>query len=219
MKKLDTHFLILLFEAIARRLEESRDQLCALDGEIGDGDHGTSMANGFAAVADLGRKSKNAAVAPGAYMEKAANAFLCDVGATVGPLYSTAMLHAAQFFGDRQYRPLSDLDSLLQAFADGIVSRGNARQGDKTMLDAWLPAVRAAQDATRSGAAPGAVIRQATDAARRGAEATATMIASRGRAARLNERSLGKLDPGAISAVVILEAFSDAVEAVEREID
>ena len=93
----------------------------------------------------------------------------------------------------------------------GIARRGQAGPGDKTMLDAWLPAVRRAEQALGAGRSPAEAAWQAVDDARAGAEATAAMIASKGRAARLMERSLGHRDPGAVSAVLIIEAFAETV--------
>lgn len=209
MTTLDTQFLIHFFRSAADILEENRARLCALDGEVGDGDHGTSMANGFAAVAAIGPHNRDAP--PGAFLEAAATAFLSDVGATVGPLYASALMEVGRRFGQAQALPASSLEDLVTAFADGIAARGKAHQGDKTMLDAWWPAAHAAQKATRAGAEPGEVARRAAEAGRRGAETTATMIASRGRAARLKERSLGHPDPGAVSAALILEAFERTV--------
>ena len=202
MPEIGTQFLVGFFRDAADRLEENRARLCALDGEVGDGDHGTSMANGFAAVARMAPQSRT--LAPDPFLRAAASAFLSDVGATVGPLYASAFVEGAHACGEGNSSSVT-LDRLIAAFAEGIAARGKAGQGDKTMLDAWLPAVHAAQEAARGGAMPAEVARRAVEAGRRGAEATATMIASRGRAARLKERSLGHLDPGAVSAVLILE--------------
>ena len=206
-----TPFLVNFFQHAADRLEDKRARLCALDGEVGDGDHGTSMANGFATVARMAPQSRS--LAPDAYLRVAASAFLSDVGATVGPLYASAFVAGARACGEGN-RSTVTLDRLIAAFAEGIAARGKAGQGDKTMLDAWLPAVHAAQEAARAGAVPAEVARRAVEAGRRGAEATATMIASRGRAARLKERSLGHLDPGAVSAVLILEAMEVAARSL-----
>jgi dihydroxyacetone kinase-like protein len=210
MSLIDTDFLARFFQNAAARLDAHRDELCHLDGEIGDGDHGSSMANGFAAVAALVRGGRHLPDDPAALMREAAAAFLGDVGATVGPLYATAMLDAAGTL-DAGPLPFDRAPEFLAAMAGGIARRGKAETGDKTMLDAWLPAVRAAELALRGGAGPAEAAWRAAASARAGAEATATMIASRGRAARLKERSLGHRDPGAVSAALILEAFAEAV--------
>lgn len=208
MTAIDASYLSAFFRAAADRLEAERQQLCTLDGEIGDGDHGTSMANGFAAInARLREIAGKGGDAP-ALLREAASAFLGDVGATVGPLYATAFLHGARLL-DTTPLPREGLGDLLAAFADGIHMRGKAELGDKTMLDAWLPAAQAAQAAARAGANAQAVARAAMTAAQDGAETTASMIASRGRAARLKERSLGHRDPGAVSAALLVTAFHD----------
>lgn len=213
MADLDTRFLVHFFRLAAARLEENRARLCALDGEVGDGDHGTSMASGFAALAGLGRQKHD--LPPDEFLKAAAAAFIGDVGATVGPLYAGALLAAARQYGSTAL-PAMSFDRLLTSFVEGIAVRGKAHQGDKTMLDAWLPAAHAAQEASRAGAAVGEVAVRALEAGRKGAEATATMIASRGRASRLKERSLGHLDPGAVSAVLILEALVEAAQMSEE---
>lgn len=211
MEQIDTEFLTRFFQVAAARLEAERDALCSLDGAIGDGDHGISMANGFAAVAALVRRGQPPPNDPAELMRSAAAAFLGEVGATVGPLYATGMLDAADLFDARGPVPLEQAHLFLAALANGIARRGQAGPGDKTMLDAWLPAVQTAEAAAEAGHPPAEALWSAVDAARKGATATATMIASRGRAKRLQARSLGHRDPGAVSATLILEAFAQTV--------
>lgn len=210
MEQIDSAFLARFFQTAATRLGAERDALCSLDGAIGDGDHGISMANGFAAVAALVRGGQRPPENPADLMRAAAAAFIGEVGATVGPLYATAMLDAADLLDTHGPVPLTQAHLVLDALARGIARRGQAGPGDKTMLDAWLPAVQTAQAAADVGSSPTDALRAAVDAARKGAAATATMIASRGRAARLQARSLGHRDPGAVSATIILEAFAEA---------
>jgi dihydroxyacetone kinase-like protein len=218
MQAIDTPFLLLFFRAVARRLEENREDLCGLDGEIGDGDHGTSMANGFAAVVATLRDINAAEEPPSAALRKASVAFLSDVGATVGPLYASALLHASRAFDGRPDLPLTELSTFILALADGIAFRGKAQAGDKTMLDAWLAAAHAARAQEALGARPGHVALKAAEAAEAEARATATMIASRGRAALLKERSLGHQDPGAVSAAIIVRTLCDVVlDLAEQE--
>lgn len=218
MQAIDAPFLLLFFRSVARRLEENREELCGLDGEIGDGDHGTSMANGFAAVVTSLRELNVADEPPSALLRKASVAFLSDVGATVGPLYASALLQASKAFDGRPNLPLTELGTFIFALADGIAFRGKARAGDKTMLDAWLAAAHAARAQEALGALPGHVALKAADAAEDEARATATMIASRGRAALLKERSLGHQDPGAVSAALIVRTLSDVVlDTLEQE--
>lgn len=198
MDKIDAPALFAFFRGASARLDADRHQLCALDGEIGDGDHGTSMANGFAAIERLLRARDPGATPPADLLREAAMAFIGEVGATVGPLYASALLELAKVFTG----PALPLSDVLTAIADGIAARGGAKPGDKTMLDVWSPAARAAASAGTAGAA--------LDAARQGAEATVAMMAGRGRAARLKERSLGHMDPGAASALILVEVLVDA---------
>jgi phosphoenolpyruvate---glycerone phosphotransferase subunit DhaL len=214
MQAIDAPFLLTFFRSVAHRLEKSRDQLCGLDGEIGDGDHGTSMANGFAAIVAALRDAKSMEEPPAALLRKASAAFLSDVGATVGPLYASALTQAGKALDGRPDLPLTELSTFIAAMTEGIAFRGKARAGDKTMLDAWLAASHAARAQETLGAAPAKIAQKAAEAAEAEARATATMIASRGRAALLKERSLGHQDPGAVSAALILRTLSDVVSEV-----
>lgn len=189
-----------LFQALSTRMAAERDNLCVLDGLIGDADHGIAMDQGMAAAA-----SAVATLTDGMLQDQfntAAKAFLNAVGASSGPLYATALLRAGKVAGPRLTMPRSELAAILAAMADGIAQRGKAEAGQKTMLDVWLPAA----DAAQSGAAPSNIAKAAKD----GAEATRNMIATVGRAARLGERSLGHADPGAVSAAMIVEEFTRA---------
>lgn len=183
-----------LFEAFATRMERERDVLCALDGVIGDADHGIAMEQGMRAAADAAKAVEGTLQD---IFNAAAKAFLNAVGASSGPLYATALLRAGKAVGPRPSMPRDDLRLVVVAMRDGIVQRGKAEVGQKTMLDAWGPAAEAAS----AGAAPAAI----ADAAGNGAETTRAMVATLGRAARLGDRSIGHPDPGAVSAAMLLE--------------
>ncbi len=213
MAELDSDFIARFFRDAAARLEERRDELCQLDGLVGDGDHGTSMANGFAALTELVRGSSSHARSPAALLHEAADRFLSHVGATVGPLYATGLLDTAQAMENDAPWQVREFPRFMAGLARGIARRGKAAQGDKTMLDAWLPATRAAEASLARGASTAEAARRASEAAIEGARATASMIASRGRAARLKERSIGHRDPGAVSASIIIEALAETIEA------
>ncbi|MGQ0564981.1 MAG: dihydroxyacetone kinase subunit DhaL [Gemmobacter sp.] len=190
-----------LFDAFAARMAAERDALCALDGAIGDGDHGIAMEQGMQAAALAAR-----AAGDGLHdiFNAAAKAFLNAVGASSGPLYATALLRAGKVAGPGSAMPRDGLRHMIAAMAEGIAQRGKAVPGQKTMLDAWSPAATAAL----AGAAPAAIL----DAARQGAEATRTMPATMGRAARLGDRALGHPDPGAVSAAMLVQAITDAMQ-------
>lgn len=211
MDMIDSTYLTAFFRRASDRLEEERKHLCALDGEIGDGDHGSSMASGFAAISAALQADHDQNLPPDALLRRAAQAYLGEVGATVGPLYATAMLNSTKLFADGPLQ-LTDLPRLIAAFAEGIAARGRARIGDKTMLDAWYPALRAAEASAAADKTGLEIALAASAAADRGAKATAEMIASRGRAARLQERSLGHIDPGAASAALLIAIFAELVQ-------
>lgn len=191
-----------LFAAFAARMATERDALCALDGAIGDGDHGIAMEQGMAAAA------RAAAETEGTLQDicnAAAKGFLNAVGASSGPLYATGFLRAGKVFGPVNAISRESLTQIIPAIRDGIVHRGKAEPGQKTMLDAWHPAA----EAVLSGADATA----ASECAIEGAKATTGMIARMGRAERLQERSLGHPDPGAISAAMLIEIVAQAASA------
>lgn len=191
-----------LFVALAATMERERDRLCELDGRIGDADHGVAMEQGMAAAsAAVQALSDDATLQEG--FNAAAKAFLNAIGASSGPLYSTALLRAGKVAGARRSMSRGELADVIVAMRDGIVHRGKAEPGQKTMLDAWQPAAEAAA----AGASPD-VIASRADA---GAKATATMVAVLGRAARLGERSLGHQDPGAVSAALIVGIIASRI--------
>jgi dihydroxyacetone kinase-like protein len=205
---IDSIALARMFDAIAEALEADKDRLCALDGVIGDADHGIAMALGFTAVRDALAGLDLAATSPTQLFNAAAKSFLNAVGASSGPLYATALMRAGAAVKDRSVLEGSDIAAVIQAMAKGIEDRGKAAVGEKTMLDAWAPASAAAAQAQANGKDLAAILDAAITAARAGAEATKSMVAAKGRSSRLGERSLGHIDPGAASAVTILEAMA-----------
>ncbi|RWB71522.1 MAG: dihydroxyacetone kinase subunit L [Mesorhizobium sp.] len=191
-----------LFSAFSARMAAERDKLCALDGVIGDADHGIAMEQGMKAAADAAQDAEGTLQD---LFNAAAKGFLNAVGASSGPLYATALLRAGKAAGPRASMPRAELRTVIAAMRDGIAQRGKAEPGQKTMLDAWAPAA----DAAINGQNVDAV----AAAARRGAEATRDMVATVGRAARLGERSLGHPDPGSISAAMLVEEICNAMKA------
>lgn len=206
--------LIAMFARIAEAVDQAEDRLSELDGAIGDADHGISMALGFkAVVAELSHPRHDLSTAS-AVMNVVAIAFLNAVGASIGPLYATAFRRSAQSLADVRDLDRAAVVAMLQAIATGIRERGKGQRGDKTMLDAWLPAAEAAALAqTRNLSGPD-FWREVVSAAEHGANATSSMVAARGRAARVGERSLGHVDPGAASAVIILKAMAETLPSV-----
>lgn len=191
-----------LLSDFACEMQQKRDYLCELDGAIGDADHGIAMELGMVAAA-AAAKDLNVGTLR-AICNAAAKGFLDAVGASSGPLYATALMRAGKSLGDVEKVPSHQLRDAIAAMADGIASRGKATAGQKTMVDAWLPAA----DAARRGASS----QDISKAAREGAESTRNMVATLGRSARLGERSLGHPDPGAVSAAMIIALICQRFE-------
>jgi phosphoenolpyruvate---glycerone phosphotransferase subunit DhaL len=192
----------------AKVIAENRDELVELDRVIGDGDHGENMMRGFNAfVASLDQSEPDQ---PGGVVKLLATRLISTVGGAAGPLYGTAFLRAASAMGDTTELTAETVATALAAARDGVVARGKAEPGDKTMVDALNPAVDAASAAAGSGESIAAVLSAAADAADTGAEATIPLVARKGRASYLGERSAGHLDPGARSSALLLRALADA---------
>jgi phosphoenolpyruvate---glycerone phosphotransferase subunit DhaL len=192
--------------AVAIRAE--RDYLTQLDAAIGDGDHGTNMDRGFTAVS-AALESAEDGLAPGKILILAGKTLVSTVGGASGPLWGSALRRAGRSLGDRDAFTREDLADAFDAANEAVAELGAAAAGDKTMLDALLPAAAALRGETELVAAVSA----AADAAEEGAKATIPMQARRGRASYLGERSIGHQDPGATSAVLILRALERAVAA------
>jgi dihydroxyacetone kinase-like protein len=188
--------------SVAAVLAEHRDERVNLDREIGDGDHGENLKRGFTAVVS---KLDNPPESPAAVLKLVASTLISTVGGAAGPLYGTAFMRASAALGD-DVTPESTV-AALEAALGGVVARGKAEVGDKTMVDALTPAVEAAK---ASGGSVADVLRAAADAASQGAEATVPLVARKGRASYLGERSAGHMDPGARSTALMLRAFADA---------
>ncbi|MEO6827288.1 MAG: dihydroxyacetone kinase subunit DhaL [Microbacteriaceae bacterium] len=190
-------------------LSEHRLELVSLDREIGDGDHGENMDRGFSAV--TGKLSQLPGEASASDIFKLVGMTLIStVGGAAGPLYGTAFIRAATATAGAQTVDSDGLVSLLTAARDGVVARGKAEVGDKTMVDAWTPAVDAAAAAAQDGSDPAAVLAAAAQAAEAGALATEPLVAHKGRASYLGERAVGHRDPGAQSSALLLRAAADA---------
>jgi dihydroxyacetone kinase-like protein len=193
----------------AKVLADHRAELNTLDREIGDGDHGENLDRGFQAVLP----KLDAMTDPGTpadVLKLLASTLISTVGGAAGPLYGTAYLKAAAAVSGVQELDGAAVVALLTAGRDGIVLRGKADSGDKTMIDAWTPAVDAAVEAHAAGAGPDLVLAAAADAAEAGAVATEPLVARKGRASYLGERAIGHRDPGAQSSALILRCAADA---------
>lgn len=196
-------------ELAAADVAEQRDYLVDLDRAIGDGDHGENMDRGFKAAVEALGQAQPASVAE--VLKTVAKTLMSTVGGAAGPLYGTAFLRASKAAGDGELDG-AGVAAVIAGALDGIQARGKATTGEKTMVDAWTPALEAARAAAESGSDPAAVLEAAATAAEAGAAATEPMRATKGRASYLGERSIGHLDPGAVSTSLILRAAVRAAD-------
>ena len=198
-------------ELAAADVAEQRDYLVDLDRAIGDGDHGENMDRGLKAAVEALGQAEPASVAE--VLKTVAKTLMSTVGGAAGPLYGTAFLRASKAAGDGEL-DAAGVAAIIEGALGGIQARGKATTGEKTMVDAWTPALDAARAAAESGSDPAAVLEAAATAAEAGAAATEPLRATKGRASYLGERSIGHLDPGAVSTSLILRAAARAAGEV-----
>jgi dihydroxyacetone kinase-like protein len=210
MTAFDSTTLRRFVELFADRLRDRREELTQLDSAIGDADHGINMDRGFTAV-----RAKVADLAPDADLGTVAKTvgmtLISTVGGASGPLYGTFFLRVATTLGERGEADAADVGAALRAGLEGLVHRGKAVLDDKTMVDAVTPAVDAFDAAVGDGLA--AALGAAAAAAAIGRDRVTPLVARKGRASYLGERSANHQDPGATSATIMLEALRDAVAA------
>lgn len=206
-----TDDLVAWIRAFRDAVQQHKDELTRLDSEIGDADHGSNMARGLdAVVAKLG---ETPASAPELF-KTVGMTLVSSVGGASGPLYGTLFLRMGPALSSDD-ADAAALGAALRAGVEGVVARGKAELGDKTMIDALLPALDAWNAAAGGGATPAEAARAAAEAAARGRDATEPLVARKGRASYLGERSAGHLDPGATSATLLLEALRDTLAGAE----
>ncbi len=206
---IDAKKIIAMVEAIAKKIESEKDFLTQLDNEIGDGDHGINLARGFKSVEEKlpGLEDKDI----GAILKGVGTQLVSTVGGASGPLYGTAFMKAGNACKGKTELTDADFASALEAAIGGIKMRGKAEEGEKTMLDALCPACRALKEGLDSGKELKEALAAAVDAAAKGMEHTKTIIATKGRASYLGERSIGHQDPGATSSLYMLQAMLDCL--------
>ena len=191
-------------KSTAAEFEARIDELDGLDAAIGDGDHGTNMARGMATAATI---TPGPDTTTRQYLNQVGMALVSSVGGASGPLFGTFFLRVGQLW--QSPHNVSSIWQALKAGRDGIASRGRAKVGDKTMLDALCPAVDVLEHAAMErDEEPSASLARAATAAWAGAEATRGRVARRGRAAHYGDRSVGHIDPGAVSMAMILDNAS-----------
>jgi dihydroxyacetone kinase phosphoprotein-dependent L subunit len=203
----------LVVRTIAQTAVDNEKYFGDLDAVVGDGDFGYSMARGFEIVlADWDSFDRTDV---GTFLKKIAVVITSRVGGTSGPLWGTAFLRAGAVAGDKTELTSDDALAMLRAAIEGVMKRGNSDLGDKTLLDALVPAVDELEKALGEGDDAAVAIRRAATTAREQAEATKAMLAKRGRASYTGERSIGTLDAGAIAVAVMFEQVADVWAAAE----
>lgn len=193
----------------AQVLQENSAYLTRLDSAIGDADHGINMERGFTAVLTKLSTLDNADIST--LLKTVGTTLVSTVGGASGPLYGTAFLRAGMATAGKQELETPEIIALLEAAVEGIKARGKAQGGEKTMLDAFLPAIEAAKEAQSQQEALPLVLQRVAAAAETGMKSTVAMNATKGRASYLGARSIGHQDPGATSTWLILQALSDTV--------
>ncbi len=188
---------------------ENRGYLTELDSAIGDADHGSNLTRGFTAVVD-----KLASQPPDsieALLKTSGMTLVSTVGGASGPLYGTMLLRMGKAVGESDTATPTQLGEALRAGLEGVVARGKAELGDKTMVDALDPAVVAFEEALGAGADAASAASAAAAAAAKGRDGTEPLVARKGRASYLGERSAGHIDPGSASVTLLLEALAAAL--------
>ena len=194
--------------AFAAAVADNEELLTRLDSPIGDADHGANMARGMKAV--VAKLDEAPPAGPAALLKQVGMTLVGTVGGAAGPLYGTFFLRMATAAGDAEALDQAGFAAALRAGVNGVVARGKAEAGDKTMYDALAPAVDAL-DAALGGADTAGALQAAADAAAEGRDATTPLQARKGRASYLGERSVGHQDPGATSAALLLATAADTL--------
>jgi phosphoenolpyruvate---glycerone phosphotransferase subunit DhaL len=197
--------------AYAAVIAENRAELVRLDTAIGDGDHGTNMDRGMRKAVE--KVDDVAGDDIGALLKAVGMALVSSVGGAAGPLYGTLFLQMGTASTGRDELDLAGWTAMLETGVQGVQARGKAEPGDKTMIDALLPAVEALRAAGDDGSSLGEALRRSADAAEEGMRATIPMEARKGRASYLGERSVGHQDPGATSSQLLLGVAADTFGA------
>lgn len=209
LQTIDKGAIVRWLTACADSIAANREYLTKLDAAIGDGDHGVNMDRGFKAV--VVKLSAGAEMDISQLMKSAGMTLISTVGGASGPLYGTFFLQAAQVCAGKTELTLADWIAMLKAAMNGIMARGKASAGDKTMLDALAPAVQALEDAAAQVHSTAGALALSACAAKAGMSATEPLVARKGRASYLGERSAGHLDPGAASMYLLLKAAAETL--------
>ncbi len=212
--QITSEHIVRFLHRVAERIRTQRDELTQLDSPIGDADHGINLDRGFSAVV-----SKLPSVADkdiGTILKTTGMTLISTVGGASGPLYGTAFMRASNIMGDQYEMSHTQLVATLDAALEGVRARGKAQPGEKTMLDTLTPAVAALKAAQEREEPFLAACEQALAAAEEGMKATIPMLATKGRASYLGERSIGHQDPGATSSFYIAQVLAETLKEIDN---
>lgn len=197
-----------IVSSLAERIIENRAYLSEIDGKIGDGDHGVNMAKGFGMAAE---RLKGQDVSLANAFDTLGTVLMTEIGGSMGPLYGVMFTEFAETIEGKDVIDAALFSKMLRAGLSGIQSIGSAKVGDKTLIDAFVPATEAFDEATAGGKPFAEALAAMADAAEKGRDSTIDLVARIGRASRLGERSLGILDAGATSCALILKQIATGV--------
>jgi phosphoenolpyruvate---glycerone phosphotransferase subunit DhaL len=209
MSTISSQQIFAWIERYAAQIAEQKDYLTQLDAAIGDADHGANMNRGLQAVLVKNADLRNADI--GVLLKGVAMTLISTVGGASGALYGTFFLQASTIAGSRTELSPSEFGSVLEKGLAGIVLRGKATIGDKTMVDALQPAIKAYKHSIESGETLDQALSKAASAAEEGRKSTVPLVARKGRASYLGERSAGHPDPGATSTVLLFRSAAETL--------
>ncbi len=211
-----TEDVLTCLHRMAGVIEENKKYLTKLDSPIGDADHGVNMNRGFKSV--LKKVSSAEDKDAGTILKTAGMALVSSVGGAGGPLYGTAFMQAGMAVAGKYELEGEDILNALSSALDGVVMRGKASPGDKTMVDAITPAVDAMEEALDNGANTADALESAAEAAKQGMKDTIPMLAKKGRASYLGERSIGHQDPGATSSYLLINTMAEVAREKKQSL-
>ena len=197
-------------ELCAQAYEENQDYLTDLDRDIGDADHGLNMNRGFKKVMEK-MPSKEDKQSIASIFKTTGMTLLSSVGGASGPLYGSLFIRSAAALGTSEQLTFEELIVGLQSGVDGVVSRGKAQSGDKTMCDVWIPVLASVKTSLEQGVSPEHILDEMVGIAEISAMSTIEMQARKGRASYLGERSIGHQDPGSASSLLMIKALRQAI--------
>lgn len=211
--KIDLDTLLSLLDAVANTIIKEQKILTELDAVIGDGDFGSSLSNGFRKVRVqlLSMERTNF----GDILKKVGMTLTTSVGGVSGPIWGTAFLRAGIKAGEKTQLNLNDICDIMAAALEGIIARGKANPGDKTLVDALHPAIEELKKQSKSGAILIKAFEKAAEAAKRGSDRTIEMVAKKGRASYLGDRTRGHRDAGSWAVVLIFEETARNLRKLE----